>query len=64
MTVYEGLLVIVALLLLFGLGLVVLAFVQYSLSELAVAVGRWFRANAFGLGLYALALLLLAVFIL
>lgn len=64
MTLYTLLLGVVALLLLLALGLIGLAFVQYSPAQLAQAGGRWFRANAFGLGLYALVLVLLAVFVL
>ncbi len=64
MTLYTLLLGVVALLLLLALVLIGLAFVQYSPAELARAGGCWFRANAFGLGLYALVLVLLAVFVL
>jgi hypothetical protein len=64
MTLYSLLLGVVALLVLAALVLVGLAFVQYSPAELAQTAGRWLRANAFGLGLYAVVLLVLAIFVL
>lgn len=63
MSLYEMLLIVPAILLVIALGMVGLAFVQYTPAEIFRAVGLWFKANALALGLYASALILLAIFL-
>ncbi|WP_029936230.1 hypothetical protein [Thiomicrospira pelophila] len=63
MSLYEMLLIVPAILVVIALGMVVLAFVQYTPGEIFRTVGLWFKANALALGLYAGALVLLAVFL-
>lgn len=63
MTLYEMLLIVPAVLILIALGMVVLAFVQYTPGEIFRTVGAWFKANALALGLYASALVVLAIFL-
>lgn len=63
MSLYEMLLIVPAILLLIALGMVVLAFVQYSSAEIFHNVGLWFKTNAVALGLYASVLIVLAIFL-
>lgn len=63
MSFYEMLLIVPAILVVIALGMVVLAFVQYTPSEIFRTVGLWFKANAAALGLYVGALVLLAIFL-
>lgn len=63
MSLYEMLLIVPAILLVIALGMMVLAFVQYTPGEIFRTVGLWFKANALALGLYASALVLLAIFL-
>lgn len=63
MTTYEILLFVPAALLLLAVGLVVLAFFQYTPEELALHVGNWLKANIASLALYAALLTVLLIFL-
>lgn len=63
MSLYEMLLIVPALLIVVAIGMVVVSFFHYTPGEIFSAVGQWFKANAWALGLYASVLVVIAIFL-